>query len=113
MLPYAVDDSTRCLDPPSALACLAAGVPVVSTPLPELDARLGAAGAVHVAAPRDIPAALDIAIASERALPRAAEAFLARTSWDRTCAAMDRLVAEAALARGLARGRERSSPLAP
>ena len=104
IFPFRGDVATRRSEPSGLLACLAAGKPIVSTPLDELGPYV-AQDLVTVAHPAQFAAAVDAALRQARSPAvmngrrRAREQLLARTSWDRTCSAMFRLVDEAAMAR--------------
>jgi len=41
ILPYVINDYTSCVFPAKTYECLATGLPIVSTPLPELVSRVG------------------------------------------------------------------------
>ena len=98
LLPYRVNEATRCLFPPQALEYLAAEKPVVSTALPDVASLLG--GAVRMA--RD---AGEFIAACEAALterPEVRAARLARSadcvtrySWDEAARTAQRLLDEA------------------
>ena len=106
MIPFRSDPATRRTEPSGLLACLAAGKPVVSTPLDEVTA-FGERGLVDVADPRRFVDAVGEALRRTRdpvvtALRTiAGDGILARTSWDRTFSAMLRLMDEAAMGRAL------------
>jgi UDP-galactopyranose mutase len=101
MLPFARDESTRWISPTKTPEYLAAGKPVVSTPIADVAATTYArAGYVTIA--RD-PHAFVTAI--EQALRRPTiddprlRALLDRASWDRTWRRMNDLMAEASVHR--------------
>ncbi len=104
ILPFRSDVATRRTEPSGLLGCLAAGKSIVSTPLDEI-APYVAHDLVTVADADHFAPAVDAALRQARnpivmnARRRAREQLLARTSWDRTCSAMFRLVDEAAMAR--------------
>ena len=104
ILPFRSDVATRRTEPSGLLGCLAAGKAIVSTPLDEV-APYVALDLVTVADPDHFATAVDAALRQARnpivmnARRRVREQLLARTSWDRTCSAMFRLVDEAAMAR--------------
>jgi glycosyltransferase involved in cell wall biosynthesis len=115
IVPFRSDAATKRTEPSGLLACLAAGKPVVSTPLDEL-VTFAERGVVSMAAASDFVAAVDGALAGTRdpvvsALRTiAGDGLLARTSWDKTFSAMVRLVDEAAMGRAVAaRRRDRES----
>lgn len=93
IMPFALNESTRFISPTKTPEFLAAGVPVVSTPIRDVVSAYGEAGLVEIAAtPAQFVAAL------ERLLTRspvesdawlaAADAQLATNSWDQTWTAM-------------------------
>lgn len=89
-MPFAINQATRFISPTKTPEFLAAGLPVVSTPIRDVIRPYGAAGAVEIAATAD--ATID-AIEMLMARPRAAwlnqiDGLLAQGSWDRTWAAM-------------------------
>jgi glycosyltransferase involved in cell wall biosynthesis len=97
LMPFALNDATRFISPTKTPEYLAAGLPVVSTPIRDVVSPYGERGLVEIAATAEqAAAALDRAIATARtpAWRRAVEAQLAGTSWDRTWAFMrDRIAA--------------------
>ncbi len=90
LLPFALNESTRFISPTKTPEYLAAGKPVVSTPIHDVVAGYGQHGLVAIAGTADeFAAALDAAL-----LPPAADwkakvdARLAQSSWDRTWQSM-------------------------
>lgn len=92
LMPFAINEATRYISPTKTPEYLAAGRPVVSTPIADVVSRYGESGVVRIA---------DDAVSFERAIESAledgqdraafigrVEAVLAGTSWDNTCAAM-------------------------
>lgn len=71
---FRVDEVTRAVSPLKVFECLAAGVPVVSTPLP---AVLGLYGVTPAASPDDFVAAIEAASGVERSALRSAAATAA------------------------------------
>ena len=106
IFPFRSDVATRRTEPSGLLGCLAAGKTIVSTPLDEI-APYVANDLVTVADAEHFVPAVDAALRQARnpiwlnARRRTREAMLARTSWDRTCSAMFRLVDEAVMARAV------------
>ena len=98
LMPFALNEATRFISPTKTPEYLAAGRPVVSTPIRDVVRHYGGLAAVRIA---DTPAAFVTACEAALALPHAgawrhaADAVLADMSWDRTFGAMSRLVAEA------------------
>lgn len=97
LLPFALNESTRYISPTKTLEYLAAGKPVVSTPIRDVVTPYGDQGVVAIAASHD-----EFARACERALARNAqdalhhkalrEQVLAGISWDHTVARMIDLI---------------------
>jgi UDP-galactopyranose mutase len=101
LLPFARNDATRFISPTKTPEYLAAGRPVVSTSIRDVVRPYGEMGLARIAdTPAEFVAAVSAAL-SEPAAPRqrAADAFLARMSWDMTWAGMWDLVEEAVSAR--------------
>jgi UDP-galactopyranose mutase len=86
MLPFAINEATRFISPTKTPEYLAAGRPVVSTSITDVVTPYGDEGLVWIAdSPDAMSTAIDEALASDGpARQRHADAFLARTSWDRT-----------------------------
>ena len=90
LLPFAMNAATRFISPTKTPEYLAAGKPVVSTPIPDVVLGYGAEGLVQIA---ETPEAFADLV--EQALAPAADAWrtaveskLAQGSWDRTWASM-------------------------
>lgn len=80
MVPYAINELTRSVFPMKVFEYLAAGLPVVSTPLPALD---GTPGVAVVADAPGMVAAVERALAEDGpAARRARSAAVRRHSWD-------------------------------
>jgi len=98
MLPFALNDSTRFISPTKTPEYMAAGLPVVSTPIHDVVSPYGALNLVEIASdgPQFIQAARR-QLESGKTLEarQRAEAFLADVSWDRTWSAMNELAGEA------------------
>lgn len=96
LLPFALNDSTRFISPTKTPEYLAAGKPVVSTPIRDVVRPYGTRGLVHIAATAgDFVKAVEQALAEDGgARLRRADAFLAQESWDRTWERMRRLIEE-------------------
>ena len=93
MMPWALNDATRFISPTKTPEYLAAGRPVVSTPVADVVHTYGGERLVRIATtPDEFVAEAEAALAAsdeERAAWLArADALLARTSWDRTWARM-------------------------
>jgi UDP-galactopyranose mutase len=103
LLPFAINASTRYISPTKTPEYLAAGKPVVSTPIHDVVRPYGERGLVHIAGDVDgfvtaVEAALAEHAAHDEARARwlcAVDEHLARTSWDRTWAEMEALISGA------------------
>jgi UDP-galactopyranose mutase len=97
-LPFARNDATRFISPTKTPEYLAAGRPVVSTSIADVVRPYGERGLVTIAdTPEECARALDLALASsDQAWLRRVDDYLSNLSWDRTHAAMNRLVNDAA-----------------
>ena len=106
LLPFALNQATRFISPTQTPEYLAAGCPVVSTPIRDVVRPWGEARVVRVAGtPESFVREIAVALARDRADPsraRAVEALLRGMSWDRTWASMDALLQAALLARAAA-----------
>ena len=98
LLPFALNDATRFISPTKTLEYMAAERPIVSTPITDVAEPYG--DIVRLAdSPAAFVAACEAALAEPeeertRRVGRMRE-VLARTSWDATTAAMERLITEA------------------
>lgn len=94
MMPFALNESTRFISPTKTPEYLAAGLPVVSTPVKDVVRPYGDEGLVHIATTaEDFAAAIESAMnedAEER--NKRANEFLADMSWDKTHKAMSELL---------------------
>ncbi|WP_244818029.1 glycosyltransferase family 1 protein [Caballeronia sp. Lep1P3] len=92
LMPFAINEATRYISPTKTPEYLAAGRPVVSTPIADVVSRYGDSGVVHIANDAgSFERAIETALAD--AADRAAfmdrvKSVLAGMSWDNTCAAM-------------------------
>jgi glycosyltransferase involved in cell wall biosynthesis len=104
VMPFALNEATRFISPTKTLEYLAAGKPVVSTPIRDVVTPFGELGLVRIGAGSKFVEAVAEAL-RERGSPAentrvaAADAWLESTSWDRTWDAMNRLVREASARR--------------
>jgi len=110
-MPFALNEATRFISPTKTPEFLAAGVPVVSTAITDVVRPYGEKGLVEIA-----KTPLEVVAKAEQLLKRPKEAWLQRVdrhlaagSWDKTWAAMHRLMASAM---GEAAS-ERSAPSVP
>jgi hypothetical protein len=103
-MPFALNDATRFISPTKTPEYLAAGLPVVSTPIADVVDPYGQRGLVHIAGDATssitaIESAMDSDLDTHR---RRADAFLADQSWDRTWREMAAAINAAQLRRGTA-----------
>jgi UDP-galactopyranose mutase len=99
-MPFAMNDSTRFISPTKTPEYLAAGLPVVSTPVRDVVRQYGDIGLVRIA--ND---AQEFLTQAEQALTYGmtmkwrgrADAFLSTLSWDNTWESMDALIEEVVL----------------
>jgi hypothetical protein len=94
LMPFALNEATRFISPTKTPEYLAAGLPVVSTPITDVVRTYGDLGMVQIAAgPDAFVAACRTALQRRRELD-AADELLAGMSWDATWTAMERLIAD-------------------
>jgi len=92
-IPFAMNESTRFISPTKTPEYLAAGKPVISTPIRDVVSPYGNNGLVHIVSNADeFIAAAEIELAKKRrtAWMRKVDDFLAGNSWDRTWSQMVR-----------------------
>ena len=95
LMPFALNEATRYISPTKTPEYLAAGLPVVSTPIADVIRGYGDLDLVHIAAgPDEFVAACRVALSDPRPSP-AVDARLAGMSWDATWEAMYALIEEA------------------
>ncbi|MCY7349500.1 MAG: glycosyltransferase family 1 protein [Cytophagaceae bacterium] len=97
LLPFALNESTRFISPTKTPEYLAAGRPVVSTPIRDVVRPYGEEGLVQIAATvDDFERAIEKAIANRLCATWLADVdnFLSTNSWDLTWERMQRLMAE-------------------
>lgn len=95
LMPFALNESTRFISPTKTPEYLAAGLPVISTPIRDVVRPYGEQNLVEIAATAE-----DFAAAGDKLLERGnfddwqqkADEFLAQTSWDKTWAQMKQLI---------------------
>jgi UDP-galactopyranose mutase len=97
MMPFAMNESTRFISPTKTPEYLAAGRPVVSTPIRDVVRPYGESGLVRVAAgAEDFVNAIQSSLDEDaKARRQKADEFLATMSWDKTAAAMLELIDDA------------------
>jgi UDP-galactopyranose mutase len=100
MMPFAINDATRFISPTKTPEYLAAGLPVVSTPVRDVERQYGTLGLVRIArGPAEFLAAAEQSLTYGMGLKwrERADAYLRTMSWDRTWGEMNGLI-EAAIA---------------
>jgi len=97
LMPFAMNESTKYISPTKTPEYLAAGLPVVSTPIRDVVRPYGERDLVRIAATADeFVAACEKALAENKSdRLQAADEFLSQNSWDQTFAEMARLIGEA------------------
>ena len=101
ILPFALNDSTKYISPTKTPEYLAAGLPVVSTPIRDVVRTYGSEDFVQIAGTADeFEAAIETALNGNHPTNWSAiDAFLAENSWNHTWSEMNRLmVAQMSLA---------------
>jgi len=102
LMPFAMNDATRYISPTKTPEYLAAGLPVVSTPIRDVVRQYGESGLALIGATADeFLAHVSQAVAArmDSKTREKADAFLRTLSWDRTWKAMGALISEVAEAR--------------
>ena len=96
MMPFALNESTRYISPTKTPEYLAAGRPVVSTPIHDVVRPYGEEGLVHIAStPAEFVAAIQDALEEDTTNRRSrVEVFLRDMSWDNTFGSMKQLIDE-------------------
>lgn len=87
MLPFAINESTRFISPTKTPEYLAAGKPVVSTPIRDVIRPYGEKGMVHIAGkPEEFILAIEKALEqqNDQQWKSKVEAFLSNLSWEQT-----------------------------
>jgi UDP-galactopyranose mutase len=97
LMPFAMNESTKYISPTKTPEYLAAGLPVVSTPIRDVVRPYGDKGLVHIASTaEEFVAACEKALAEDKsARLQTADDFLSHNSWDKTFGEMSRLIDEA------------------
>lgn len=96
LLPFALNESTKYISPTKTPEYLAAGLPVVSTPIKDVVRPYGEMGLVHIAdTPEGFVQSCEEALKENREerLPKVDE-FLSKSSWDKTQRQMAELIEE-------------------
>jgi len=97
IMPFALNEATRFISPTKTPEFLAAGVPVVSTPIADVVRPYGEGGLVEIATtPPEFARKCEILMNREKApWLQKVDRFLAHQSWDQTWAAMHKLMTAA------------------
>jgi UDP-galactopyranose mutase len=97
MMPFAINESTRFISPTKTPEYLAAGRPVVSTPIRDVVRPYGESGLVRIAeTAEEFVAAIEQSLNEDvDALRTRANEFLDTMSWDKTQSSMSELISEA------------------
>jgi glycosyltransferase involved in cell wall biosynthesis len=96
LLPFALNEATRFISPTKTPEYLAAGLPVVSTPVRDVDQIYGKSGLVFIGRDKEqFARGIEQQLCQGRSPVWQAEvkAFLSSLSWDKTWASMQRLMA--------------------
>ena len=97
LLPFARNESTRYISPTKTPEYLAAGLPVVSTPIADVVDPYGVNGLVRIAStPQEFVRAIEAVIPSRHSATRLADVdrYLSHQSWDSTWEQMTQLLSE-------------------
>jgi UDP-galactopyranose mutase len=95
IIPFAINESTRFISPTKTPEYLAAGKPVISTPIRDVVSPYGQNKLVHIAKnAKEFIAAAEVELAKKRrsAWVKKVDEFLDGNSWDRTWSQMVRLI---------------------
>jgi len=97
MMPFALNQSTKFISPTKTLEYLAAGKPVVSTAIRDVVRPYGEKGLVRIGDKDTFVREIALALEEDGTIRReAADAHVARTSWDHTFKKMSALLHETA-----------------
>jgi UDP-galactopyranose mutase len=105
MIPFAMNESTRFISPTKTPEYLAAGKPVISTPIKDVVSPYGKNGLVHIVFNADefiMAGEGELAKKRNTAWKKKVEEFLAGNSWDRTWSQMVRNIETTAAQRSAA-----------
>jgi UDP-galactopyranose mutase len=93
LMPFALNEATRFISPTKTLEYLAAGRPIVSTPIQDVVRPYGELGLVRIAEAPDFVSEIEAALREQPEKRRnAADEYVARTSWDSTWKRMADLI---------------------
>lgn len=103
LMPFALNESTKYISPTKTPEYLAAGKPVVSTPIRDVVRPYGELGLVHIAqTAEEFVAASEAALSeNEEARLKQVDEFLSEISWDKTWGQMTDLIQEAISGKGI------------
>ncbi len=99
LMPFAMNESTRFISPTKTPEYLAAGLPVISTPIRDVERQYGDTGMVRIKSTAEgFVSAAEKALAPEGGSDwrDRADRFLQTVSWDRTWSSMNDLIEQAA-----------------
>jgi UDP-galactopyranose mutase len=99
LMPFAMNDATRYISPTKVLEYMAAGKPIVSTPIHDVVEPYGEivySGKTHEEFISACASALDSTREEKERRQKMADAVIANTSWDQTAASMEVLLETAA-----------------
>ena len=103
LMPFAINESTRYISPTKTPEYLAAGKPVVSTPIADVIKPYGKLDLVRIArTPEEFIAAIELSLkpeATNKKWLRRVDDFLANISWDQTWSGMSDLIDRVSLHR--------------
>jgi glycosyltransferase involved in cell wall biosynthesis len=110
-MPFALNESTQFISPTKTPEFLAAGIPVVCTPVADIVSPYGESGLIEIAADAaQFSAKLDLLLARDRAeWLRRVDAYLKGMSWDQTWSQMSALLEGARAKVRVADGEQASS----
>ena len=97
VLPFALNESTRFISPTKTPEYLAAGLPVVSTPVRDVVRTFGDIGLLRIGStPEEFCCAIEQSLNKGMSMKwrERADNFVATLSWDKTWLAMNRLITE-------------------
>jgi len=114
LMPFAINDATRFISPTKTPEYLAAGLPVVSTPIRDVVRQYGQLGLARIGSnPQQFLAEAERALTFGMSMKwrERADAFLSTLSWDRTWQTMNTLIGELTEAKPKATMTAISAPL--
>lgn len=101
LMPFAINEATRFISPTKTPEYMAAGLPVVSTPIRDVVRPYGEEGLVRIAstAAEFVAAVGEALVEDAEARTRRADAFLSQICWERTWGRMNELIEDVVTAR--------------